>query len=145
MRGLLDTNIVLDLLLDRQPWSSLLVPLVDATSSGQAEAWIAGTTLTNVFYVARKLVGLDRARTIIVLCTENFRIAAVDEAVLRDAISLAGKDFEDDVQIAAARSAGLDGVLTRDPKGFASSPVAVWDPQAFHAVLLARLQGRPQP
>lgn len=144
MRVLLDTNVVLDLLLDRQPWSSSLAPLIHATSAGEVEVWIAGTTITNVFYVARKLVGLDRARAITAACLENFRIAAVGEAVLRDAISLAGKDFEDDVQIAAARSAGLDGVLTRDPKGFASCPVAVWDPQAFNA-LLARAQGHHQP
>lgn len=135
MRVLLDTNIVLDLLLDRQPWSASLAPLVRATSDGSVEAWTAGTTLTNVFYVARKLVGLDRARAITAACLGSFKVAAVDEAVLRDALMLAGKDFEDDVQIAAARAAGLDGILTRDPKGFSASTVLVWDPQSFVALL----------
>jgi hypothetical protein len=105
---------------------------------------VVGLLNKAVFYVARKLVGLDRARAITAACLENFRIASVGEAVLHDAISLAGKDFEDDVQIAAARSAGLDGVITRDPKGFVSCPVAVWDPQTFDA-LLAHTQGHRPP
>ena len=59
----------------------------------------------------------------------------MNDVVLRDALVMGGKDFEDDVQIAAAQGAGLDGVLTRDPTGFASAVIAVWDPQAFAKLL----------
>jgi hypothetical protein len=46
-------------------------------------------------------------------------------------MSLRGRDFEDDVQTAAARAAGLEGVLTRDPKGFSAGVVLVWSPESF--------------
>lgn len=135
MRVLLDTNVVLDLLLDRAPWSSTLEPVVRAASDGRLELWVAGTTLTNVFYIARKLVGLGKARDVVNACLGSFRVAAVSEPVLRDAITLGGADFEDDVQLAAARAERLDGVLTRDPKGFAASSLPVWDPAVFGALL----------
>lgn len=135
MKVLLDTNVVLDLLLDRSPWSASLTPVVRAANDGRLELWVAGTTLTNVFYVARKLVGVTRARDAVLACLGGFKVAAVNEPVLRDAITLGGVDFEDDVQIAAAKAEGLDGVLTRDPKGFASSSLKVWDPAAFGALL----------
>jgi hypothetical protein len=105
--------------------------VIRASSSGHPELWVAGTTLTNVFYVARKLVGAARARDAVSACLGSFKVAAVNEPVLKDALALGGSDFEDDVQVAAARAEGLDGVLTRDPKGFASSPIAVWDPTTF--------------
>jgi len=134
---LLDPNVVLDLLLDRAPWSASLAPVIRASSDGRLELWVAGTTLTNVFYVARKMVGAARARDAVHACLNGFKVAAVNEWVLKDAIALGGVAFEDDVQIAAARAEGPDGVLTRDPKGFASSSVAVWDPETFGSLLAA--------
>jgi predicted nucleic acid-binding protein len=65
VKVLLDTNVVLDLLLDRAPWSSTLGPVVHAATHGRLELWVAGTTLTNVFYVARKIVDHARVRAVV--------------------------------------------------------------------------------
>jgi hypothetical protein len=51
-----------------------------------------------------------------------------DRAVLEAADPLPGADFEDNVHIAAAAQAAVDAIITRDPAGFAASPVAVLSP-----------------
>jgi hypothetical protein len=55
-------------------------------------------------------------------------IAPVDQATLLAAQAFAGLDFEDDLQIACAVQAGVDAIVTRDPRGFAASPIPVFTP-----------------
>ncbi len=66
-----------------------------------------------------------------------FRIAPVTGATLILARTWAGNDYEDNVQIACAVEAAVDAIVTRDPRGFAGSPVPVPTP----ADLVARLAG----
>ncbi len=66
-----------------------------------------------------------------------FQVAAVDGAVLQDALLLAWPDFEDSVTAAAARLAGCDAIVTRDPRGFRHSGIRVLTPESA-AILLQR-------
>jgi hypothetical protein len=70
------------------------------------------------------------------VCLDAFNIAAIDRAMLERAQILSGSDYKDNVQIACAESNGLDAIVTRNPRDFAESPVAVWSP----AECLAQLQ-----
>jgi predicted nucleic acid-binding protein len=125
---LLDTNIVLDVLLDRQPWSREATEIWQAHRTGDVSAHIAATTLTNVFYVSRKLVGRERAWQTVHTCLNQLRIVAVDDTLLHAAVAIAGQDLEDDLQIACAAAAKLEAIVTRDAKGFAHSPIQVLTP-----------------
>jgi hypothetical protein len=74
------------------------------------------------------------------LCLQTFDILAVDGPLLQQADAMPGTDFEDNLQLAAAAMIPLDAIVTRDPSGFAGSPVTVLTP----ADLIARLaQGTP--
>jgi hypothetical protein len=73
------------------------------------------------------------------LCLKGFDVCAVDEPILRDARSFRGPDFEDNVQIACARRADLDLIVTRDLTDFTNSPIPALSP----AELLARLPASP--
>ncbi|MGH9695557.1 MAG: PIN domain-containing protein [Bryobacteraceae bacterium] len=64
-----------------------------------------------------------------------FRIASVDDAIVRRALDLKWRDFEDSVVAAAAESTGCDFIVTRDSAGFPNSPVKVVTPE-IAAVLL---------
>jgi hypothetical protein len=59
----------------------------------------------------------------------------VDDTVIREAISLGWKDFEDAVQMAAAGVEGVDYLITRNIKDFQSGQVSVIQPAAFLALL----------
>jgi predicted nucleic acid-binding protein len=136
---LLDTNIVLDVLLERQPWSQAAIAIWQAHRAGTVAAHVAATTLTNIFYVSRKLVGRERAWQGVHACLNQLRIVAVDDSLLHAAASIAGQDLEDDLQIACAAAAKLDAIVTRDATGFAHSPIEVLTPTE----LLQRIAATP--
>jgi predicted nucleic acid-binding protein len=125
---LLDTNVVLDALLDRQPWSPDAIQIWQAHVAGQIDAHVIATSLTNIFYVSRKLVGRERAWQGIHACLDQLRVIAVDAALLQTAVAFRGRDLEDDLQIACATAAKLEAIVTRDPTGFAHSPIEVLTP-----------------
>ena len=140
MNVLIDLNIVLDVILQRQPWVAEATVIWDANRQGRIKGHLVATSLTNLFYITRRILGRDEARRAVRTCIQGFAILAVDGPLLRQADALPGTDFEDNLQLAAAVASRLDAIVTRDPSGFAGSPVTVLTP----ADLVARLaQGTP--
>jgi predicted nucleic acid-binding protein len=125
---LFDTNVVLDALLDREPWSNEAKLLWRAHLNGQLDAHFTATALTDVFYVARKIGGRDQAWNAVRACLDQLGIISVGANELRAAAGLAGNDFEDNVLMACAAAASLDAIITRDASGLAGSPVEVLTP-----------------
>lgn len=127
---LVDTNVVLDLLLMRQPWLTDAQPMWEAHDAGRLHAYLLASVLTDIFYICRKQVGVERARQAVEACLRGLIIVAVDRPLIASAIALPGSDFEDNVQIACAQSAGLDLIVTRNIIDFAHSPITVVEPTA---------------
>lgn len=128
LRVLLDTNVVLDRILQRQPWFDHAADLWQARSAGLLVAYLAASTLTDIFYIGRRIVGGSDALTAVDTCLREFGIVAVTLDVLLAARALSGPDFEDDVQIACAQATGLQLIVTRDVAGFAMSPIRAIEP-----------------
>lgn len=132
---LFDTNVVLDALLNRSPWVTDAAACWQASDDGNIMGCLTASTLTDVFYIARKQKGAEAARAAVRVCLDAFAICAVDRLSLECAIDLPGSDFEDNLQIACATLASLDAIITRDKDGFRDSVLAVLTP----AELLAQL------
>lgn len=128
MRVLLDTNVVLDVLLKRDPWQTDASAIWGAVDNGTLTAYLIASSMTDIFYVARRLTDIDRARKAVQVCLDAFNIGAVDRSVLERAQVLSGSDFEDNVQIACAELNELDAIVTRNPADFEGSPIAIWSP-----------------
>jgi predicted nucleic acid-binding protein len=135
LRVLLDTNIILDWLLDRAPWAVAAQPLWDARESGLLIAYLPASTLTDIFYIARRATDIPTAFTAVDRLLTGFGLLPVDAALLQQARALPGNDFEDNIQIACATNAQLDLIVTRDPSGFQAAPVPVIDPSQIGAHL----------
>ncbi len=135
MRVLLDTNILLDVLLKRDPWVTQSSAVWQAHDQDKITAQVMACAITDIFYVARRLAGLQTAHTAARLCLQTFEICAVDHQALEQAQMLSGNDFEDNLQIACAGLANLDAIITRDKKGFQASTIPILTP----AKLLTRL------
>lgn len=116
---------MLDLLLRREPWVTEAQPLIEASASGHVIGYLPTTALTDIFYIGRRLVGIERAFAAVDRCIADFELIAIDRPIIQMARGLPGNDFEDNVQIACAQAAGLDLIITRDAAGFAHSPVPV--------------------
>lgn len=128
MKVLVDTDVVLDVLLDRQPWAEGSKRLWAEVERGGAQGFLAAHTLTTVHYLVRQSKGTRVARDVAGLLLKVFRVAAVDEGVLKHAVQLEFTDFEDAVSSAAASGAGCDLIATRNTKDFKRSPVVAVDP-----------------
>ena len=138
MKLLLDTNVLLDVLLGREPHVGASAAVLSAVESGTLTALVGATSITTIHYLAAKVVGARRARrhveTVLSLCD----VAPVDEEVLRDALALGFADFEDAVLHEAARRARCGGIVTRDQAGFKRATLPVYDPAEIIAMLGSR-------
>ena len=134
-RILFDTNVVLDVLLDRQPYVEASAAAWAAVETGVSEGMLAAHAVTTIHYLVRKEMGNIKARRIISAILRVFGVATVDSAVVQEALQLPFSDFEDAVTAAAARLAGCECIVTRDPKGFRGSPVRSLTPEAVLPLL----------
>ena len=138
MRLLLDTNVLLDVLLARSPHADAAVRILAAVEAGVVTGVIGATSVTTVFYLATKAVGVRRAKGHVRTILSLFEIAPVTEAVLARALELGLADFEDAVIHEAARAARCTGIVTRDAQGFKRADLPVYSPTELLAVLQAQ-------
>jgi len=137
IRVLLDTNVVLDVLLDRPPWNNDARAIWQAHVNHQIAAHITATAVTDIFYIARRHAGRERAWLAVRACLDQLYLISVGLVDLQAAATMGGSDLEDNLQIACAARANLDAIVTRDLAGFANSSVTTFAP----AQLLGQLAG----
>ena len=128
-RLLVDTNVLLDVLLDRQPHAAASLAVFAAVENGKAEGLLAGHAVTTVHYLLSRQLGEASARQSVLTLLKLFGVAAIDGNVLQQAIQSSGRDFEDSVTAAAAHASGCHLIVTRDPKGFRRSPIPALNPE----------------
>ncbi len=129
VRVLLDTNVILDVLLERIPFVEDSKQVWKAVDNRQLTGYASATTMTNIYYVVRKAVGADKAITSVRICLATFDICTVDRQVLEMAAALPESDFEDGVQVACALIARLEAIVTRDKTAFRAATIPVFTPQ----------------
>lgn len=137
MRILIDTNVVLDVLMARRPHLDHALAIFALVDAGRVRGVLGATTITTLFYLATKGVGVAQARLHVRSLLELFDVASVDRAVLAAALDTGFDDFEDGVLHEAAVAAGVDAIVTRDATGFAAASLPVFTPSAFLATMRA--------
>jgi predicted nucleic acid-binding protein len=130
---IVDTNVVLDVLLEREPFVSAAVDLFCLVENSRIDAFLCATTITTMDYLLTRSLPASRARDALWRLIGLFSIAAVDRKVIEGALRSGIDDFEDAVLAEAGRMAGADCVVTRNAKDFAGSPLKVFDPNEFLA------------
>ena len=135
MKILFDTNIVLDVLMDRLPHSDVAVELFSKVEEGSVIGYLCGTTITTVFYIAAKTVGAARAQEEIRKLLSLFEVAPVNRHVLESALVLDFDDFEDAVIHEAACHIGADAIVTRNQKDFKKSGIPVYSSEEMAKIL----------
>ena len=138
-RLLLDLNVVLDVLLDRKPHVAAAAALWGGIERGRAIGFLAAHAFTTVHCLASRARGRRFAQQAVVDLLSVFRVAAVNEGVVRRAADLSWPDFEDAVSASCAVTAKCYAIVTRDPAGFRGAALPVIDP----AAALSLLDGSP--
>ncbi len=118
MRVLVDLNLVLDVLLDRQPHADAAAALWACVEAGEADGVIAAHCVTTLHYLAARSGRRAFADECVAGVLTVFGVAPVDNAVLQQALGMGWPDLEDAVCASAGLAAGCHALATRDPTGF---------------------------
>ena len=135
MRLLLDIDVILDVMLEREPWVEEAARLLSAVQAGRAAGSVAGHTITTVYY----LVTTQRRRAEAVSAVEDLLrivdVVPVETSDFHHALALGVTDFEDAVQAVCALKIEADVLVTRNVRDYRGLSIAVERP----GVVLARL------
>lgn len=130
MKLLIDTNIVLDVLLKREPFYEDAVKVMNLAQYDDVHEYVSASAITDIYYIAyrqikdRKLV-LNLIERLLMVVS----IAAVSEQEIRNALEIEWKDFEDAVQYSVALLNEMEGIVTRNPKDYEEIDVGIWLPE----------------
>ena len=128
MKILIDTNVVLDALLDREPFAQHVTQIFALTEQSRLEYYLCATTVTTVDYLLLQALKKSEARSALKRLIELFEIVPVNRPVIEAALRSKITDFEDAVLEQAAYLVGAQSIISRDAKDFKKSIVKVLDP-----------------
>lgn len=114
MRILLDTNIVLDFLLMREPHAAAAVKIFESLSTRAISGYVTANTLTDIFYILSKRLGHVTARAQLRHLFNLVGVISVTEKDCLYAFDLPMSDFEDALVITCALKQSLDYIVTND-------------------------------
>lgn len=131
---LIDTNIWLDIILDR-PGKDYAKGAVMACLEEQLEMRVCSTSLKDIFYLVNKKHGSEGAYRAIRLILELAKPTVVDELICHQALGYEVPDYEDGIITACALAERVDAVVTRDKDSFEGRSFAKYTPAEFvHAL-----------
>jgi len=136
---LFDTNVVLDVMLDREPFSELATKLFSKVEKKELKGFLGATTITTIYYLASKVAGKKKADQEISKLLSLFQIAPVNKSVLDEAIKSRFSDFEDSVLHEAAKQIGVHGIVTRNPKDFKKATLSIYSPEELYKIIVSIL------
>jgi predicted nucleic acid-binding protein len=132
---LFDTNIILDVLLDRQPFADASAAAWNLAETGICKGLVAAHAITTIHYLLRREQTAGQADRVTAALLNVFAVAAVNGEVIRQALQPGFADFEDAVTASSAFLANCDCIVTRDTSGFRHSPVRAFTPEGLISVL----------
>ena len=132
MNVLIDTNVVLDLLIKREPFYENAARIRVLSENGHINSYISASAVTDIYYIAKKeLNNKDAVITLVENLLKTTSIAAVTETSIHEALVLKWDDFEDAVQYVAGQSISADYIITRNKTDFIGSKIEVLSPDEF--------------
>ncbi|GHT52560.1 PIN domain-containing protein [Bacteroidia bacterium] len=129
MRALIDTNVVLDLALQRSPFTETAQQLFDDIEAGKLVGYITASSTTDIFYILRKAQQREKALVFLKGLIQTVTMLDVSANIVNEALYSDFTDFEDAVQYYTAMTNGMDAIITRDPQDFTNSRIPVYSPE----------------
>lgn len=125
-----DANVVIDFLINREPFSTRAATVFDLAAQKHIKIFVSATSFNVVYYIVRQRLGHNATIRVLRELSDLVTILDVTGHIIQQAIESGNSDFEDSIQYYTAISTSkVQGIVTRDPKGFRKSQVAVLSPQ----------------
>ena len=132
MKILVDTNVVLDIVLNRQEFLSDSKAVFELAEEKHIIGCISAFAITDIFYFAKKHIqDIELVYQIIEKLNVLFQTAPVTDTTVSSALALRWKDFEDAVQFITAKENDADFIITRNKGDFKTSDISCMTPTEF--------------
>lgn len=131
MKLLIDTNVILDVLLNRTPHYEYSSKVLKLAARDDIELYVSASAITDIFYIAnRALKNANIIKKMITKLLDVASVVAVTDSEIRAALeSDEWSDFEDAVQYAVASLSGMDEIVTRNIDDYKLSKIPVSTPE----------------
>ena len=128
MRILLDTNVILDVWLAREPFWKDSAALLARAERKEIEGWICPTTITTLHYLGKKVLGEERTRSLLDQLITICRVGKMSRQTFKVALESEISDFEDAVIEAVSIGSDIDIIATRNVGDFKKSKIPAREP-----------------
>jgi predicted nucleic acid-binding protein len=126
----LDTNIVIDFLTDRKPFSSEAAKLFDFSEKGEIKLYLSAVSYNNIYYVVKKLSSHKETIKILSSLEEMTEIIDTTSSTIKSALNSKFSDFEDALQYYTAKlNTNINGIVTRNGSDFKHSLISIFTPE----------------
>lgn len=133
---LVDTNVILDILLKREPFSHAAQTILTKCAEREVTGCLAAHSIPNLFYVLRKAYSQKERRAFIKNLCDIFLISGLDKEKILSAVQNEEfSDFEDCLQEECAVEEAADYIVTRNPNDYKRSRIKVIEPDEFVRLL----------
>ena len=130
MKLLIDTNVVLDVLLQREPFCRTAAEVLNLTQRDDVREYVSASAITDIYYIANKQMNdRESVRDLLKRLLMVVSVAAVSEREIQNALNLAWGDFEDSVQYSVALMNEIDGIVTRNSNDYQEANMRIWLPE----------------
>lgn len=133
MRLLIDANILLDVLQNREPHVQDSAKVWKLCETSQDIGFVTTLSFANLVYVMRKELDPDKIEEVYKKLELIFRLTDPKASDIADAIDLKWGDFEDSLQSVAAGRVKADYIITRNVRDFRESKVLALTPSEYLA------------
>lgn len=128
MKLLIDTNVILDIALERTPFVVQAALLLKTAQQQSIHLFITATTVTDLYYIIRKEKGKETALAFLKDLLQFIDVASVDKHIILQALDSEMSDFEDAVQAYSARQEAITTIVTRNEEDFTQSGLDIHNP-----------------
>ena len=137
-RIMVDTNVALDLLLNREEFVLEALHIFALAEEGSIELLLSTDAISTIFYVVRKNQGITVAREAISKLLDYVTLAGLDDRSVIRGLALDFDDVEDALVAAVAEKESAEFIVTRNATDFKNSPVPALLPKVYLASLMAQ-------
>ena len=132
MKIMIDTNIILDVLLEREPFYEYSKAILELCEKRKIHGFISASSATDIFYLVRKaLISTEAAYDALGEILNIVKILTVTNDDVNKAFLQKAKDFEDCLLATCAKSNNCDAIITRNKKDFMTFGITLFSPEEF--------------
>jgi len=136
MKCMIDTNIILDVFLDQEPFSTASKKILSLCEAKKIQGFISASSATDIFYIVRKRLGsTDKAYEALGHVLNIVKVLTVTNEDVNTAFLKKARDFEDCLQAVCAKSNKCAAIVTRNKEDFQDLGIDFYSPEELLAFL----------